>query len=165
MTTEVTKLQFLHRQILVTLDDGAPWPLRIHPAVQAHFEALTAEVAELRPEAQEMAALRVQAERAGESPKDLLAGMVAKIETLAGTLAAERDATSQKIVSLQRAISAAEASGRRDASRAAVKLARVTYEHCQRHGPVEAVDVLRDVVGQLQGKATVMEAQAARMTG
>ena len=110
MTTEVGKMVFQHRQIQVHLDDGTPpWPLRLNEAVQRYIQGLVTEVEDLRPVAAEMDALREQAERAGESPADLLTGMTRTIETLLGTIAAERDAARQKIGSPHRAISAGRA--------------------------------------------------------
>ena len=160
MTSTVTKLQFLHRQILVSLSDGtAPWPLRIHPAVQGHFEALTAEVEHLRPEAQEIAVLRLQAERAGENPKDFLAGMVSKIEALSDELEAARVSGAAQIADKNRAVALAGAEGRRGAFRTAVKILR---EHCQQC-PVEAATVLGPITSKLEDQATMMEAQAARV--
>ena len=166
MSIEVEKLVFRSRQIDVVLDDGTPaWPLRIHPAVQQHFEALTAEVAALRPEAAEMAVLRAQAERAGENPKSLLAGMVRKIERLTDALETERAVSSQRIAELRREVAVTEKTARRDAFQTAVKLAREPYERCARCGPAEAVDVLCEVVGRLESQASLMEMQVARMTG
>ena len=170
MTTEVERLAFAHRQIMVHLDDGTPpWPLRLNDAVQRYIQGLVTEVAELRPEAQEMAALRLQAERAGEAPEDLLTGMTRTIETLRGTIAAERDATKQKIVSLQRAISAAEASGCCNAVKVAMKAISEQRDHLQRHGSPEVASeigaVLGPVFARLQQHAERMQAQAERATG
>ena len=170
MTTEVAKMVFQHRQIQVHLDDGTPpWPLRLNDAVQRYIQGLVTEVAELRPEAQEMAALRLQAERAGESPADLLTGMTRTIETLRGTIAAERDATRQKIVSLQRAISAAEASGCCNAVAVATKALSEQRDYLQRHGSAEVASAIGNVLGpvfrRLQEYAERMDAQAARATG
>ena len=146
MTTEVTKLEFRHRQIMVTLDDGAPWPLRIHPAVQEHFERLTTEVAELRPEAQEMAVLRLQAHRAGEDPKSFIADMVRKIETLGDELESARASGAGQIADKNRAVMLAEKRGRANAFRVAVKLVR---DHCQQC-PVQAATVLGPVTSKPQ---------------
>ena len=170
MSIEVERLVFAHRQIMVHLDDGTPpWPLRLNDAVQRYIQGLVTEVAELRPEAQEMAALRQQAERAGESPEDLLTGMTRTIETLRGTLAAERDATRQKIVSLQRAISAAEASGCCNAVAVATKALSEQRDHLQRHGSAQAASEIGAVLGpvfrRLQEYADRLDAQVARATG
>ena len=170
MSIEVARLVFAQRQIMVHLSDGTPpWPLRLNDAVQRYIEALTAEVAELRPEAQEMAALRLQAERAGESPEDLLTGMTRTIETLRGTLEAERDATRQKIVALQRAISVAEASGCGNAVKVAMKALSEQRDHLQRHGSAQAASEIGAVLGpvfrRLQEYADRLDAQVARATG
>ena len=116
-----------------------------------------------------MAELRLQAERAGEAPEDLLTGMVAKIQMLRGTIASERAATSQRIVSLQRAISVAEASGGCNAAALAVKILGEQRDHLQRHGSEKVASEIGAVLGpvfrRLQQHADRLDAQVARMTG
>ncbi len=149
----VTKVVFQPRQMMITLDDGTPWPLRPHPAIIRYVEQLATEVEDLRTAAAELAELRLYAERAGHSPMEFLTGLVSKIERLTETVQAAQETADQQIAALRTELVTATATGERDAMLLALKIVRT---HCQTC-PVEAATVLGPVTSQLSDQVSAIQ--------